>query len=146
MAKKAQIQPKVFLDTSYAIALSSPQDDYHQKAVELAETIEVEKIKLITTKAVILEIGNALSRQRFRQAAVRLIESLELDPKVTIIPLHEQIHTKAFQLYCQRPDKEWGLVDCISFVIMEDRKISQVLTTDEHFKQAEFHALLREIF
>jgi len=30
----------VFLDTAYAIALSSPKDEHHDKAVELAEQLE----------------------------------------------------------------------------------------------------------
>ncbi|MFM6264927.1 MAG: PIN domain-containing protein, partial [Dolichospermum sp.] len=43
----------------------------------------------------------------------------------------------------QREDKEWGLVDCISFIVMQDRGISDALTTDIHFQQAGFRALLR---
>jgi len=31
---------EVFLDTAYAIALSSPNDQFHARAVELAEQLE----------------------------------------------------------------------------------------------------------
>ena len=99
---------------------------------------------LVTTQAVILEIGNALSRQRYRRAAVKLLNSLEADPNVEIVPLSQQLYTRAFQLYCSRPDKEWGLVDCVSFIIMQDRGITEALTADEDFQQAGFRALLRE--
>ncbi|NCO53669.1 MAG: type II toxin-antitoxin system VapC family toxin [Deltaproteobacteria bacterium] len=44
----------------------------------------------------------------------------------------------------ERPDKEWGLTDCVSFVIMTERKISAALTTDVHFEQAGFQVLLRK--
>jgi predicted nucleic acid-binding protein len=47
------------------------------------------------------------------------------------------------ELYDARPDKEWSLTDCISFVVMRDRGIEQALTGDEHFEQAGFAALLR---
>ena len=57
---------EVFLDTSYAIALSSEKDKYHQRALELAEQLEKAGSRLITTRAVQLEIGNALSKQRYR--------------------------------------------------------------------------------
>ena len=77
---------EVFLDTAYAIALSSPRDEYHAKAVELAEQLESNGIKLITTRAVVLEIGNALARQRHREASVALLQSLERDPNVEIVP------------------------------------------------------------
>ncbi len=98
----------------------------------------------MTTRAVLLEIGNALSKQRYRHAAIRLLDALEADLRVEIIPLSEQLYTRALQLYCERPDKEWGLTDCISFLIMQDLGLTEALTTDEHFQQAGFRVLLRE--
>jgi len=38
-------------------------------------------------------------------------------------------------------DKEWGLVDCLSFVIMRERGITEALTPDRHFTRAGFKAL-----
>ena len=40
-------------------------------------------------------------------------------------------------------DKEWGLTDCVGFAIMQERGISDAATTDEHFQQAGFRALMR---
>ena len=63
---------------------------------------------------------------------------------VGIISLAEQLYTRALQLYRERPDKERGRTDCISCLIMQDRGMTEALTTDEHFQQAGFRALLRE--
>ena len=52
---------EVFLDTAYAIALSSSNDQFHTRAVALAEQLEASGTRLVTTRAVLLEIGNALS-------------------------------------------------------------------------------------
>jgi predicted nucleic acid-binding protein len=41
-----------------------------------------------------------------------------------------------------RQDKDWSLTDCISFVVMRDRGITKVFTTDHHFEQAGFKKLL----
>jgi predicted nucleic acid-binding protein len=71
---------EVFLDTSFAIALSSVTDQNHVRAVQLANQIETNKTRLVTTQAILLEIGNALSKQRHRVAAIQLLESLETDP------------------------------------------------------------------
>jgi len=135
---------KIFLDAAYAIALSSVPDKYHQKAENLAKEIETENIKLITARAVILEIGNALAKLRYRAAAIELLNSIEEDPNIEIIPLSEELYEKAIELYRQRQDKEWGITDCISFVVMQDHKLTKALTTDEHFQQAGFKALLLE--
>lgn len=133
---------KVFLDTAYAIALSSPKDEHNEQALRLAEEIETEQISLVTTRAVVFEIGNALSRQRYRAAAIELLESLEFDPNVEIVPATEELCSRAFELYRARPDKEWGLTDCLSFVVMWEQEIASALTTDKHFVQAGFEALL----
>lgn len=133
---------KVFLDAAYAIALSAPNDQHHEHAEMLAEQLEAHGSQLITTRAVMLEIGNALAKLRYRNAAIELLDALEQDSNVEIIPISEQLYKRAFQLYRERPDKEWGLTDCISFVVMKDRELTDALTTDEHFKQAGFHALL----
>ena len=135
---------EVFLDTAYAIALSSANDHFHQRAVVLANELEAAGTRLVTTHAVLLEIGNALSKQRYRRAAIQLLDALETDPKVEIIPLSAELYTPALQMYRERPDKEWGLTDCVSFIVMEDRGMNEALTTDEHFQQAGFRVLLRE--
>lgn len=134
---------ELFLDTAYAIALSVETDAHHERAVELAEQLEAGQTKLITTRAVLLEIGNVLSRVRYREAAVQLLEALEHDPQVECVPLTEELYQQALELFRIRPDKEWGMIDCVSFVVMKQRGLSEALTTDEHFEQAGFRALLR---
>ncbi len=135
---------EVFLDTSFTIALSSVTDRNHLQAVKLANKIEADGTRLVTTQAILLEIGNSLSKQKFRAAAIQLLESIETDPNVEVVLLTNDLYKLAFNLFKQREDKEWGLVDCLSFVVMQDREISDALTTDTHFQQAGFRALLRE--
>jgi uncharacterized protein len=137
------VQAEVFLDAVYAIALSSPDDQFHEEALALADELEAAGNRLVTTQAVILEIGNSLSKQRYRAAAVRLIASLLTDPDVDVVPLSAELLDRAFRLYVERQDKEWGLTDCVSFVVMSDRGIREALTADEHFRQAGFLPLLR---
>jgi predicted nucleic acid-binding protein len=143
MARK-RMKNEVFLDTSYAVALSSPKDSLHQKAVHLATQIKATGTLMITTQAVMLEIGNSLSKQHYRRAAVSLLYALEADPRIENIPLSKSLYDRAFQLYRNRMDKEWGLIDCVSFVVMSERGITDALTADIHFQQAGFRALLCE--
>ncbi|MCB0097849.1 MAG: type II toxin-antitoxin system VapC family toxin [Caldilineaceae bacterium] len=135
---------EVFLDTAYAIALANAIDQFHERAVTVAKELRRQKTRLITTRAVLLEIGNALSGQRFRAAAVKLLDALEADPTVGIVTVTDGLYSQALTLYRTRPDKEWGLVDCLSFVVMQERQLTSALTADMHFQQAGFRVLLRE--
>ena len=132
-----------FLDTAFAIALISPNDAFHEKALELANLVEKTKSRLVTTRAVVIEIGNALSKQSLRKSAVELIDSMEGDETVTIVSVSDDIYNEAFKLFRSRLDKEWGLTDCISFVVMKQQKITNALTTDQHFQQAGFVVLMK---
>ena len=144
MAKRELTTSKVFLDTAYAIALSVESDEHHERAEELAEKLESEQTRLVTTQAILLEIGNALSKKRYRKAAVELLNALEQDPQVEIVQLSEEFFGQALELFRNRPDKEWGLVDCVSFIVMQERGLTEALTTDVHYEQAGFRALLRD--
>ena len=48
------------------------------------------------------------------------------------------------RLFRERADKDWGLTDCISFVVMQSEGTLEALTSDRHFEQAGFVALLRK--
>ena len=137
------MKDKVFLDTAYAIALSVETDAFHKKALELANEMETRRVQMITTRAILLEIGNALSNKRLRKGAVALLDSLEIDQSVTIISISEELYQSALDLFRTRMDKDWGLVDCISFVVMKQFGVAEALTTDLHFQQAGYAPLLR---
>ncbi len=132
----------LFVDTGYIIALVSPRDRYHAAAMEWAARIKRERIFLITTRAVQLEFGAALSRGSYRAAAVDLLDEMERDPEIEVAPLPEDLFQSARQLFRDRTDKEWSLTDCVSFALMQQRGISSALTTDAHFTQAGFDAVL----
>jgi uncharacterized protein len=133
---------ELFLDASFAIALSASSDQHHERALELAGLIDIQKDRLVTTLGVLLEIGDALSRQRYRKAAIELLDAIHTDPMIDVVPVSQALYDRAFALYRSREDKEWGMTDCVSFVVMEDRGIRQALTADDHFRQAGYQALL----
>lgn len=137
------MRAEAFLDAAYAVALVGPGDQLHARALTLADELEAARTRLVTTRAVLLEIGNALSRRRHRADAVRLLASLEADPTVEVVELSAELYARAFELYETHADKEWGLTDCVSFVVMRERGLTDALTFDPHFVQAGFVALMR---
>jgi predicted nucleic acid-binding protein len=61
-----------------------------------------------------------------------------------VFPITKSLMTSASRLYQSRPDKEWGLTDCVSFALMQRERIKGALTADPHFRQAGFVPLLLE--
>jgi predicted nucleic acid-binding protein len=125
----------LFVDTGYVIALINQDDQYHQQALQLAE--QYEGVSIVTTDAILLEIGNALSRIA-RNEAIAIIQHFQTALEVTLVSLTPELMATALSLYAKHQDKTWGLVDCISFVVMQNRKISVALAFDRHFVQAGF--------
>jgi uncharacterized protein len=132
----------IFIDTAYVHALISPNDQWHKKAVEWQLKIEAKKNLLLTTEFVLTEIADDLAAIKFRQPAAQVIRILQTNAFVEIIPASSELFAKALKLYEQRQDKSWGLTDCTSFVVMKENKLTDALTTDEHFRQAGFKVLL----
>jgi predicted nucleic acid-binding protein len=61
---------------------------------------------------------------------------------VALVSERDKLHDRALTFYAARPDKDWGLADCISFVVMQDQGIHGVLVADRDFVQAGYRALL----
>jgi predicted nucleic acid-binding protein len=133
----------VFLDTAYANALINTRDQWHERAVVWQERLAKERRPLLSTEFVLVEIADGLAAVQFRKHAVQIINLLQDNPFVEIVPLSSKLFAEALELYKKRTDKRWGLTDCTSFIVMQRYGIIDALTTDEHFQQAGFRALLR---
>ena len=103
------LPPELFVDTSFLIALLNSNDDYHQQAMNLQSQLTQNPIRKITSEYVLIELGDGLSRLRFRQLAGRLIALIDQDPSFEVISASPSLFTKAVALFNERPDKEWGL-------------------------------------
>jgi predicted nucleic acid-binding protein len=132
----------VFADTAYYLALLSSRDAFHTKAVALSRASNE---PVVTSAWVIQELADGLSTPPARAGFLKLLDTLQADPNTTIIDPDPALWQRGLVLYRSRPDKEWSLTDCISFEIMKQRGISRALTSDQHYEQAGFVALLRSV-
>lgn len=95
----------LFLDTGYVIALNSPRDCFHGAALDWERRIRADSVPLVTTRAVQLEIGAAFSRLSYRAAAAAILDALDRDPGITVIPLDDDIYRRALALFAGRLTK-----------------------------------------
>ena len=129
----------IFVDTFYFLAFVNRKDKSHAKCIAFSQTSDR---PLITTTWVLLELGDALRHGHDRVVFSALLDDLARDPDTVVIPADQTLFDKALELFHARPDKEWSLTDCTSFVVMQEQGLTEALTSDHHFEQAGFTALL----
>lgn len=132
----------VLLDTAFVQALFNRSDQFHQRSRLWFQHLRRSSLRLWTTEAILVEIGNALSASN-RKAACDFIRNAYGSPQVEVVRVDTALLSRSLKLYEARPDKTWGLTDCISFVVMGENRLHEALTPDHHFEQAGFVALLR---
>jgi uncharacterized protein len=129
----------VFADTFFYLALLREDDPAHERALAFVTANQV----IVTTEFILLELGNACARASDHGDLLALVSGMRASPRVRIIRLDSTLLDRGFQRMAGRPDKDWSLTDCISFVVMEDEGIKDALTADQHFEQAGFVPLLK---
>jgi predicted nucleic acid-binding protein len=132
----------IFADTGYFIALFTPRDQLHDRAVAWSGTIHE---PVVTTEYVLLECVNALSKACNRASARTLVNHVHAATGWECIPASREIFDAGLRLHFAHTDKDWSLTDCISFQVMRSKGITQALAYDGHFNQAGFEPLLRKL-
>lgn len=131
----------VFLDTFFLLAAINPDDAFHEEALAWSDAYDG---PLLTTAWVITEVADALAGPRHRKVFETFFQALKAEKRVRLLPPDTARWEQGLRLYFERPDKEWSLTDCISFVVMHEEGLTEALTGDRHFDQAGFSALLRK--
>jgi predicted nucleic acid-binding protein len=99
-------------------------------------------VSVHTASVVLLEVGNWLSPAPLRGLAIDLVHRIEQSSRIEVVHVTPELYVKGWELYSNRLDKDWGMIDCISFVMMQERNLTEGLISDHHFEQAGFKILL----
>jgi predicted nucleic acid-binding protein len=130
----------VFADTFYFLALLDSREKCHRRATDFSRDAT---LRLVTTEWVLVEFTDAYSHPQDRADFVSLYRALVSHPRVKIVPADTRRFRQAVDFFERRPDKNWSLTDCLSFLVMRHEGIAEALTGDKHFEQAGFAALLK---
>ncbi|MFQ5707384.1 MAG: type II toxin-antitoxin system VapC family toxin [bacterium] len=132
---------KIFLDTCGILALVNKRDSLHQKAVKVNGLLLLEQVQFFTTEYILVEVGNALAKNK--GLAIKTLKNLCEGEGIELIKITDEFLNKSLQLYEKYSDKDWGLTDVSSFVIMNEFKTTEAFTDDKHFEQFGFQILLK---
>jgi hypothetical protein len=130
-----------FADSFLFFALLDDGDDAHEAA--LATVRRLHRV-VWTTPWVLTEVADGFAATGNRHCFQQLLAIIGRQPLIRVIPATQRLFDRGVELYLGRPDKEWSLTDCISFVVMRDEGLSEALTADRHFEQAGFVPLMKQ--
>ena len=74
----------------------------------------------------------------------KFLRTIRDDPMFEVVDYEPRVYQAGFDLFASRHDKEWSLTDCISFVVMKERTLTDALTADKHFIQAGYRAVFAQ--
>ena len=134
---------RLLLDSTFIAGLINSRDQLHLKAKDFLPLVET-AAEVVITEAVLIEVGNLLHSVQQRQRAADFIEACYETTNVTVVSVDTELLRKAVDFYRLHQDKNWGLTDCISFVVMTERDLTVAMTADAHFQQVGFRALMLE--
>jgi predicted nucleic acid-binding protein len=140
-----ETSPEVFVDTSGWASGFVHSQPFYPQASDLIRGWRQSGTLIVTTNYVLAELVSLFTRpiRLPRSRQVEVIGSLRSVAWIEIVHVDRTLDDEAWSLLKARLDKEWSLVDCASFVLMQRRGITEALTTDHHFEQAGFVRLLR---
>jgi predicted nucleic acid-binding protein len=133
----------VFADSAFLYALVDRRDSSHRRAVERLRSLVLGQRPLISTDYVVAEALTLAKSRAGSLAALRLMDRLDATVLVGIEWIGPDRFAAAKTFFRKHSDHDYSFTDCTSFVVMRELNLTDALTTDAHFVQAGFRALLR---
>jgi predicted nucleic acid-binding protein len=112
----------VFADAFYFVARLNRRDQHHERVVAFSREF---RSQILTTDWVLMEVADALAKSECRSRIRDFTLHLRQASGCEVVPTSRDWLDRALELYQQHKDKEWTLTDCVSFVIMRERGITE---------------------
>ncbi len=132
----------VFADTSALYAFVDRNDAHHVAAREAVARLTRGGKGIAATDYVIAEAVNLANARGGANVALRLLDLIEQSAGIRVEWIGADRFAAAKVFFRKHSDHGYSFTDCTSFVVMRELRLSEALTTDRHFVEAGFRALL----
>lgn len=140
MARRAA--GRQLIDTGALVALASPRDQYHARAVRHARSHLAAGGRWIGTTLVLGELYGLLLYRAGPDRARGLLNDLLDDPAYQWFDTTVQVVRDAAERWLARyPDQRLTLTDAVSFEVMRREKLDRAFAYDHHFIMAGFEVV-----
>lgn len=134
---------KVFIDTSAFIAFVLDTEPYHSIVADWFRKCFREGVSMITTDYIIDELLTFLRCKK--KVPMEIVLSFIVNSYssgINVFGVSETLFGEAIGLMTKYKDHYFSSTDCVSFSVMKEMKINNVLTLDNDFTIVGFNNLL----
>lgn len=132
-----------FIDSSGFFALLCADDAKHKAAHAWFEDFRSRSGSAVTTDYILDETATLLKARGGGHRLAGFFQLVSDSSAIHIEWMHPARFTKVTDFLLRHSDHGYSFTDCVSFVVMRERRLTDALTTDKHFDEAGFKALLR---
>lgn len=133
---------EVFIDTSGLYALVDKKDEHHVRARNIVKASLRAGRRLVVTDYVVSETVTLAEARSGAHVAGRVLDLLEQSVGIRIEWIAPSRFDTTKRFFRKHADHTYSFTDCSSFVVMRESQLLDALTTDRHFVEAGFNALL----
>ncbi|MBI3001624.1 MAG: PIN domain-containing protein [Deltaproteobacteria bacterium] len=126
----------VFADASAWVAITNTKDRYHAEATGVYRRLLQSAVPLITSTWTAYEALTIVKTKLGYSQAERLWQRIQRPSVVDLVTVDERMEAEALEFFWKYKDKDWGVVDCASLVIMDEVGCRQAFAFDRHFIEA----------
>lgn len=128
----------IFVDTGAFLGRHLAQDQHHADATRFWEEIRRADERCLTSSFVIDEAATLIGRRAGHRFAADVLRKLYASHAITLIRPDAEDELAAFGRFEKFHDQDVSFTDCVSFILMERRKVRRAFTFDHHFRIAGF--------
>lgn len=132
----------ILVDTSGFYALLNQRDRQHEKAKQILGDAAKERQCFVTTDDILDETATLLMARGAGHLVEQLFRVVQQSAACRIEWNDMARFEAAQRFFVKHLDQAWSFTDCLSFVVMKELRLRDALTSDEHFREAGFNALL----
>jgi predicted nucleic acid-binding protein len=132
----------IFVDTSGFFALLVARDPHHDRCAELVRDLGTRRGRAFTSEAIIGETCTLLQARRQGHLIGGFLDYVDASRALTVLPVGTEMFRRTKDYLRRRFEHGFSFVDCSSFLHMADFRLTDALTTDEHFRIAGLNPML----
>jgi uncharacterized protein len=132
----------VFVDTSGLHALVDKKDASYGAAKDEVGRVTRAGQRLVVSDYVVDEAVTLAKARSGARVALRILDLIEQSVGIRVERIDAGRFDEAKAFFRRHADHDYSFTDCSSFVVMRELGLRRALTSDRHFSEAGFEALL----